>query len=121
DADPEVRRLSEKALLGRGLTRSQVRLAHLITDNRPATRLQVLYYLRDGSDLDVALWLRLLSQDPAESVRFAAVRAIAEKAVSELTDRLEEMGASDPSPTVSRWARYYSGRLKQHQANSGTP
>lgn len=121
DADTEVRRLCEKALLGRGLTRRHIRLARLITDSRPATRLQVLFYLRDDSDLDVAVWLRLLTQDSAEAVRLAAVRAAAEHTVTELNERLEQMASSDPSPTVCRWARYYLGTLKQRQASNGTP
>jgi HEAT repeat protein len=118
DSDAEVRRLCEKALLGRGLTRRHIHLARLITDRRPAIRLQVLYYLREDSDLDVAVWLRLLTQDSAEAVRLAAVRATAEQTVGELRERLEQMTTSDPSPTVCRWARYYLGCLKQRQASN---
>jgi hypothetical protein len=120
DPDAEVRRLCEKALLGRGLTRQHVRLARIITDSRPTTRLQVLSYLREDSDLDVAQWLRLLTLDPAEAVRLAAIRAIAERSLSELSGRLEQMAADDPSPTVCRWARYYAGRLAQQQASNET-
>jgi HEAT repeat protein len=121
DIDPEVRRLCEKALLGRGLSHRHIHLARLITDGRPAVRLQVLKHLREDSDLDIAVWLRLLSQDGAESVRLAAIRAAAELPVFELDDRLEEMAAHDPSPTVSIWAKYYSKSLKQRQANNAAP
>jgi hypothetical protein len=121
DSDAEVRRLCEKALMGRGLTRRHIHLARLITDRRPVTRLQVLYYLRDDSDLDVSVWLRLLMQDSAEAVRLAAVRATAEQAVGELHERLEQIAASDPSPTVCRWARYYLECLKQRQASNARP
>jgi len=121
DTDPEVRRLCEKALLGRGLTRHHIHLARLITDSRPATRLQVLFHLRDDSDLDAAVWLRLLTLDPAESVRLAAARAAAEFPVIELHDRLEQMATSDPNPTVGVWARYYANSLKQRQARSAAP
>jgi HEAT repeat protein len=121
DSDAEVRRLCEKALLGRGLTRQHVLLARMVTDARPATRLQILSYLREDCDLDTASWLRLLTYDPAEAVRFAAMRAIVERSVVELNDRLEQMGTNDPSPTVCRWARYYAGCLKQQQASSGQP
>jgi hypothetical protein len=121
DPDAEVRRLCEKALLGRGLTRQHVQLARMVTDPRPTTRLQILSYLREDSDLDIVLWLRLLTYDPAEAVRFAAIRAIAERSVAELNDRLEQMGTNDSSPTVCRWARYYAGRLKQEQASSAQP
>ena len=121
DTDPEVRRLCEKALLGRGLSRRHLHLARLITDSRPATRLQVLFYLRDDSDLDLAVWLRLLTHDPAESVRLGAVRAAAEFAVIELQERLEQMATDDPNPTVSVWAKYYSNGLKQRHASNAAP
>jgi hypothetical protein len=121
DSDSEVRRLCEKALLGRGLSRRHIQLARLITDSRPGTRLQVLFYLREDSDLDVAVWLRLLTKDPAESVRLAAVRAAAEMTVNELHDRLEEMATGDPNPTVCIWARFYSMNLKQRQASNSAP
>jgi HEAT repeat protein len=121
DPDSEVRRLCEKALLGRGLSRRHLQLARLITDSRPATRLQVIFYLHQVNDLDVAVWLRLLTQDPAEAVRLAAVRAAAELAVAELHDRLEEMATGDPNPTVSAWAKYYSRILKERQASIGAP
>jgi HEAT repeat protein len=121
DPDAEVRRLCEKALRGRGLTQRHIRLARLITDGRPGTRLQVLYYLQEDSDLDVVLWLRLLTQDPAETVRLAAIRAVVEQEVLDLDERLEQMAKSDPSPTVCQWARYYLSCLKQHEAKEGSP
>jgi HEAT repeat protein len=121
DPDAEVRRLCEKALLGRGLTRCHVQLARLITDSRPKTRARVLFHLREDADLDLTVWLRLLTQDPADLVRFAAIRAIAERGVGELNERLEQMANSDPNPTISLWARYYADRLKQLQASNGRP
>jgi hypothetical protein len=113
DSDTEVRRLCEKALRGRGLTERHIHLARLITDGRPTTRMQVVHYLHSESDLDVALWLRLLTLDPSEVVRLVAVRAAAEQEMPELNDRLDEIAKSDASPTVSQWARYYSARLRQ--------
>jgi hypothetical protein len=113
DSDAEVRRLCEKALRGRGLTQRHIQLARLITDGRPTTRLQVLDYLQADSDLDVGLWLRLLTMDPAEAVRLAAIRTAAEQEITELNDRLDEMAKSDPSPTVAQWARYYLARMKR--------
>jgi HEAT repeat protein len=117
DSDAEVRRLCEKALRGRGLTPRHVLLARLITDSRPATRLQVLYYLKDDADLDVAAWLGLLSRDPSDAVRLAAIRAVVEQGVLELGERLEQMAQTDPSPTVCQWACYYLSRQK-HPDNS---
>jgi hypothetical protein len=121
DSDAEVRRLCEKALRGRGLTPRHVQLARLVTDSRPAMRLQILYYLREESDLDVTQWLRLLSQDPAEAVRLAAVRAAVEQGINEMTERIGQMAQSDPSPTVCQWARYYLACQKQRQASLSAP
>lgn len=112
DSDAEVRRLCEKALRGRGLTLRHIHLARLITDGRPTTRLQVVHFLLTDSDLDVAVWLRLLSLDPSDAVRLAAVRIAAEQELPELNERLEQMSKSDPSPTVAQWARYYLARMK---------
>jgi hypothetical protein len=116
DSDAEVRRLCEKALRGRGLTQRHIHLARLITDGRPTTRLQVLHYLHADSDLDVVLWLRLLTLDPAEAVRLAAIRAASEQELPELNERLDQMAKSDPSPTVAQWARYYLARMKRQAA-----
>jgi HEAT repeat protein len=113
DGDAEVRRLCEKALRGRGLTQRHIQLARLITDGRPTNRLQVVHYLHADSDLDVGLWLRLLTLDPAEAVRLAAIRAAAEQELPELNERLDQMAKSDPSPTVAQWARYYLARMKR--------
>jgi hypothetical protein len=121
DADAEVRRLCEKALRGRGLTARHIQLARLITDSQPATRAKVLLYLSENSELDVAVWLHLLTHDPAEAVRLAAIRAAAEQGIGELYDRLEQMATHDSSPTVCQWASYYLGCLKQRMAKNEAP
>src|SRR5262245_43597161 len=121
DTDAEVRRLGEKALRGRGLTPRHIQLARLITDSRPATRAKVLLYLQEDSDLDVAVWLRLLTHDPADGVRLAAMRAAAEQGIFEMHERLEQMARSDPSPTVCQWAPYFLGCLRQRMAKSEAP
>ena len=53
-------------------------------------------------------WLRRLSHDPAPEVRVAAIRAASEQTLVDLSDRLDQMARSDPSPTVSQLARYFS-------------
>ncbi len=118
DPDAEVRRLCEAALRGRGLKPEHLRLGRALTDPRPAVRLQVLDLLGDPEvrDLDRGLWLRRLSHDPSPHVRFAAMRAAGETGLADLADRLEQMGRSDPSPTVSRWAPFYLRRLQAHGA-----
>jgi HEAT repeat protein len=118
DSDAEVRRLCEAALRGRGLKPEHLKLGRALTDPRPAVRLRVLDLLGgpEARDLDRGLWLRRLSHDPSPHVRFAAMRAASEGGLADLTDRLEQMGRSDPSPTVSKWAPFYLQRLKSRSA-----
>jgi hypothetical protein len=107
DSDPEIQRLAEVALRGRGLTPEHIRLGRLLTDPKPLVRLQVLNQLQYAQDLEPGVWLRRLSHDPAESVRAAAVRVMAEQTVVDLRDRLEQMKSHDPSPSVCWLADYY--------------
>jgi hypothetical protein len=107
DPDAEVRRLCEAALLSRGLREEHVQLGRLLTDSRPAVRLQVLDLLQRDSDLEPGIWLRRLSHDPAPAVRAAAVRAATVQRVRSFADRLEQMAQNDPSPSVRQLAQYY--------------
>jgi hypothetical protein len=118
DPDEEVRRLCEAVLRGRHLSEEHLRIGRLLTDDRPATRLQVLSYLRADTDLEPGIWLRLLSVDAEPSVRVAAVRAAVADARVDLSDRLDQMVRSDPSPTVSRLARYYLSCQQQRKASA---
>jgi HEAT repeat protein len=107
DPDADVRSLCEKALRGRGLQDSQIKLGRFLTDQRPGARLQVLDVLRKTPDVEPGAWLRRLTHDPAPAVRAAAVRAATEHTHVDLTDRIEQMAQDDPSPTVRQLARYY--------------
>jgi len=107
DPDPEVRRLSESALTSRGLRPEYLRLGRLLTDPRPASRLQVLDCLRGSTELDPGLWLRRLSHDSSPSVRVAAMRAMTQQSFVDLSDRIDQMARTDPSPTVCQLAQYY--------------
>jgi hypothetical protein len=107
DTDPEVRRLCEEALASRGLKAEYLQLGRLLTHPAPAQRLQVLDQLQNSTDLDTGLWLRRLSHDPSPAVRVAAMRAMVQQPFLDLTDRIDQMARSDPSPTVSQLARYY--------------
>jgi hypothetical protein len=112
DPDDDVRRLCEAVLRSRNLSEEHLKLGRLLTDEHPAVRLQVLSYLHSDSDLEPGIWLRLLSIDPEPAVRVAAVRAAVGDSRVDLSDRLEQMVQSDPSPTVCQLARYY---LSCHQ------
>jgi hypothetical protein len=90
DSDMEVRTLTERALRARGL-----RPEHL---------------LAQASDLDPGVWLRRLSHDNSPAVRAAAVRVMSRMSLIDLTDRIDQMARSDPSPTVAQLARYYLGQ-----------
>jgi len=114
DPDVEVQELCMIALNSRGLSENHLHLARLISDPRPAARLQVLHHLRGDTDLEPGVWLRRLSQDPAAAVRAAAVRAAAAQTRADLRDRLRDMAKEDPSPTVRELAGHY---FHWHQRN----
>jgi hypothetical protein len=120
DADPEVRRLCEAALRGRGLRPEHLRLGRLLTHPNPCQRLRVLDYLRPlleeeraarASDLDPGLWLRRLSHDPSPAVRAAALRMMSQQTLVDLSDRIDQMARNDPSPSVCQLAQFY----RKHQ------
>jgi hypothetical protein len=117
DSDPVVRKLCEEALRSRGLGDEHLKLGRLLTDGRPRVRLQVLDQLYQAHDLEPGVWLRHLSHDSAPAVRAAAVRAAAERAIPSLTDRLEQMAQSDPSPSVRQLAHYYLSSQKPGSAD----
>jgi hypothetical protein len=108
DPDAEVRRLCEGALRSRGLSDDHLLLARLISDSRPAARLQVLDHLAMTADLEPGAWLRQLSVDPNPAVRAAAVRAAAGQTQVDLRERLRQLAQEDPSPTVRQLAEHYA-------------
>jgi hypothetical protein len=57
--------------------------------------------------LDPGLWLRRLSHDPSPSVRVAAMRAMTQQNFVDLSDRIDQMARTDPSPTVCQLAQFY--------------
>jgi hypothetical protein len=82
-------------------------------------RLRVLDQLRHVSDLDHALWLRRLSHDSSPAVRVAALRVMSQQTVVDLSDRIDQMARSDPSPTVRQLAQFYASQ-KAVTARSGS-
>ncbi|MCI0376557.1 MAG: HEAT repeat domain-containing protein [Gemmataceae bacterium] len=107
DPDEEVQQHCEMALRSRGLQEHHIFLGRLMSDERPAARLQVLQHLGHARDLDANVWLRRLCQDPSPAVRAAAVRA----ASADLRGFLQEMAAQDSSPTVRQLASHYLNQL----------
>ena len=110
DPDAEVRRLSEKALRSRGLDDNYIKLAKLISDQRPGSRLQVVHYLRDAEESvsGSGVWLQRLSEDPSPAVRAAAIRFAGEDPVgADFRERMLQMCRDDPSPTVRQLALHY--------------
>jgi HEAT repeat protein len=115
DPDPEVRRLCEMALRGRGMPPEHLKIGRKLTDPNPLNRLRVLDHLGDGvPDLDPGLWLRRLSHDSSPAVRVAALRVMSQQNLVDLTDRIDQMARSDPSPTVAQLARFYLGQTPPH-------
>jgi hypothetical protein len=107
DADAEVRRLCEQALIARGLRPEYLELGRLLNDPQPGKRLQVLDRLRESVELDSGLWLRRLSHDPSPSVRVAAMRAMTQQDDVDLSDRIDQIAREDASPTVRQLAQFY--------------
>jgi hypothetical protein len=116
DPDPEVRRLCEATLAERGLKPEAIQLGRLISNGKPAVRLEVLKYLYPGSELDANTWVRHLSHDPAPAVRSAAMRAAVQLNLRNLADRLDQMARMDPSPTVRQLAQHYLA-IQQNRRN----
>ncbi|MGE3803608.1 MAG: hypothetical protein AB7K24_02930 [Gemmataceae bacterium] len=107
DSDPVVCKLCESALRGRGLLPEHLQMGRLITDPRSTNRLKVLDHLDQNGEVEPGIWLRRLSHDPSPAVRAASIRAASEQIVVDLSDRIEQMAANDPSPTVRQLARFY--------------
>jgi hypothetical protein len=121
DPDADVRRLCEAALRGRQLLPEHIRLGRLLTDPNPVVRLQVLDDLDKTPDLDPGVWLRRLSHDPSPAVRVAAVRAMSRQTLIDLSDRIDQMARSDPSPSVCQLAQFYLRSLKPARDPAAKP
>src|SRR5262249_25530542 len=110
--DPEVSRLCETALRSRGLQDNHLMLARLISDDRPAARLEVLQHLGQARDLDPAVWLRRMGQESAPAGRAAAIRAASQQPQADLLDHVRDMAQNDPSPTIRQLAGHYLSRKR---------
>jgi len=111
DADDKVRRLCEVALRSRGLPDDHLLLARLVSDTRPAARLEVFNYLSRADNLEPGIWLKRLSQDKSPAVRAAAIRTAFAQQRTDMRERIRHMAATDESPTVRQIAAHYLARL----------
>lgn len=116
DDDAETQYLCELALRKRGLTDGDIKLARMISDKNPATRMRVLRYFDEMPDLNVVAWLRQLCNDAEPAVRAAAVRAAVHYPHADLTLRLREIAERDPSEAVRQNARHYLQMLTPRAA-----
>lgn len=107
DADDEVQYWCETVLRKRGRSDDDIQIARLIGHKDAAMRIRVASLLQRMPDLNLAAWLRQLSQDPSPAVRAAAVRAVGDHPQVDLTERLREMAERDPSAAVQQNASYY--------------
>ncbi|MBI3821137.1 MAG: HEAT repeat domain-containing protein [Planctomycetes bacterium] len=116
DDDAETQYLCEMALRKRGLSDDDLKLARMISDRNPATRMHVLRHIPHMPDVNIVEFLRRLSSDPEPAVRAAAVRAAADYPWIDLTQRLREIAERDPSEAVRQNARYYLQMLAPRTA-----
>jgi hypothetical protein len=117
DTNEEVQNLCELALRRRGLQETHIRMARLISDDRPCARLEVLQLLLHAEDIEPGVWLQRLCQDPAPAVRAAAIRAAVAQSQVDMRPRLLEMSQTDASPTVRQLAGYYLYRARPNVDN----
>jgi hypothetical protein len=108
DADSEVRKVCEEVLRkDRHLSPLCFKIGWCLYHPDPAERLNVLDYLQREGEVEPGVWLRELSHDDSPAVRLAALRAMTQQEIVDLSDRMEQMADGDPSPTVSQTARLY--------------
>jgi HEAT repeat protein len=107
DPDGEVRQWCEKALLGRGLSGTDIMLGRLITAPKAQERLKIFAYLRRGAVKDPGTWLLRLFDDPERAVRIAAARAAVELRVTGMAERLQELVQNDRDQTVREVAEFW--------------
>ncbi len=100
DSDPTIQEAASLVLKTRGLSQEQISLGALIFSPKPAQRVSVIPLIKDRSDLDPVVWLIQLSKDSVESVRLAAIEALASHKSPLVERRLAEMARSDVSKVV---------------------
>ena len=63
-----------------------------------------------------------LSHDSSPSVRVAAMRAMTQQSFVDLSDRIDQMARTDPSPTVCQLAQFYlTARVRRRDGVRTSP
>ena len=88
----------------RGLTETQLGLAHLVSHPTEAMRLSAIDIVNERVDIDGTLWLIFLSRDRSETVRARALDALSKNERPEARKRLSEMATNDPSDDIRQAA-----------------
>jgi HEAT repeat protein len=112
DPDPNVRSVCAMSLRSRGLSDQVIRMGRMITNPDPVERLKFLLDLPDEENVDLAVWLKRLSNDPESAVRAGAARVAAEHSV-DFAERLEQMSRDDSDASVRRIAEHYRKYYRQ--------
>jgi HEAT repeat protein len=100
DADPGIPSLAETVLKTRGLKEEHIGFARLLYHPKPELRASLIPLIRNRTDIDPVVWLLRLSEDREESVRIAAIEALADRTDPEVLNRFATLATSDPSPGV---------------------
>ena len=119
DQDRGVAETAGLVLKTRGLTQEQISLGSMIFHPRAEMRSSVIPLLKERTDIDPAVWLIQLSQDPEESVRISAIEALSTTKGPEIEKRIAEMAATDKSANVRRAASKYL--LPEVEKTAGLP
>lgn len=100
DNEPGLPELAEIVLRTRGLTKEQIFLGRQLYHPKPEVRVSIVPLVRERTDIDPLVWLLQLSHDSDENVRAKAAESLVGRISPEAIERLREMAASDPSPSV---------------------
>src|SRR5205807_2290532 len=77
-----------------------------LRDAEPANRVHSIR-LAQAPGVDLLPEVVPCMRDPSAAVRAATARAAADQKQVDLSDRIDQMAQTDPSPTVQQVARYY--------------
>jgi hypothetical protein len=121
DSDPGIPSLAETVLKTRGLKEEHIGFARMLYHPKPELRASLIPLIRNRTDIDPVVWLLRLTEDPEESVRIAAIEALADRNDSEVQNRLATLASSDPAPSVREAAASHVLPTTRTASASATP